>query len=119
MCLILYKVGHHVSHNATARSRGLELMTSPHLVAVIPVVSEVAREQVSKNNPDGWAMPDEKLDKRLKEKALRRVVTGDSVPAQEREKFTRARSLFDVSCRPDTDDPLWVELSDQAIAPAA
>ena len=117
--VILYKVGHHGSHNATARSRGLELMTSPHLVAMIPVVSEVAREQASKNNPDGWAMPYEKLDNRLKEKTRQRVITGDGAPARERQEFTGARSLFDVSYQPDTSDPLWVELSYKAIAPAA
>src|SRR5206468_2612149 len=34
---VLYKVGHHASHNATLREKGLMLMTSPALVAMIPV----------------------------------------------------------------------------------
>lgn len=33
---VLYKVSHHGSHNATVREKGLELMTHPDLVAMIP-----------------------------------------------------------------------------------
>jgi hypothetical protein len=33
---VLYKVSHHGSHNATVREKGLELMTHPELVAMIP-----------------------------------------------------------------------------------
>ncbi len=33
---VLYKVSHHGSHNATVRDKGLELMTHPELVAMIP-----------------------------------------------------------------------------------
>ena len=40
----LYKVGHHGSHNATLREKGLELMTHPDLVAMLPVEADgVAR----------------------------------------------------------------------------
>jgi hypothetical protein len=41
---VLYKVGHHGSHNATLKAKGLELMTHPHLVAMLPVEADgVAR----------------------------------------------------------------------------
>jgi hypothetical protein len=33
---VLYKVSHHGSHNATIRDKGLEMMTHPDLVAMIP-----------------------------------------------------------------------------------
>lgn len=33
---VLYKVGHHASHNATLKEKGLELMTHDELVALIP-----------------------------------------------------------------------------------
>lgn len=33
---VLYKVSHHGSHNATVRAKGLDLMTHPDLVAMIP-----------------------------------------------------------------------------------
>ncbi len=36
----LYKVGHHGSHNATLREKGLELMTHPNLVAMLPVEAD-------------------------------------------------------------------------------
>jgi hypothetical protein len=37
---VLYKVSHHGSHNATLRAKGLELMTHPDLVALIPEQEE-------------------------------------------------------------------------------
>jgi hypothetical protein len=33
---VLYKVSHHGSHNATLKDQGLEMMTHPDLVAMIP-----------------------------------------------------------------------------------
>ncbi len=39
-----YKVGHHGSHNATAKNAGLELMTHPELVAYVPVSVPVAQD---------------------------------------------------------------------------
>jgi glyoxylase-like metal-dependent hydrolase (beta-lactamase superfamily II) len=68
---VLYKVGHHASHNATLRAKGLELMTSPDLVALIPVDHE---EAVKKR----WNMPFPHLLKRLKEKTAGRVLRLDT-----------------------------------------
>jgi hypothetical protein len=48
---VFYKVGHHASHNATLRAAGLELMTSPELVAMIPVQEEFARKTKHWNMP--------------------------------------------------------------------
>lgn len=42
---VLYKVGHHGSHNATLRGRGLEMMTDDRLVALVPVDTYVAHEK--------------------------------------------------------------------------
>lgn len=42
--VVFYKVGHHGSHNATLRDRGLELMTNKDLVAFIPVSVPVAQD---------------------------------------------------------------------------
>ena len=36
----LYKVGHHGSHNATLKEKGLELMTHPDLIAMLPVEAD-------------------------------------------------------------------------------
>ncbi len=54
--VVFYKVGHHGSHNATLKTGGLEAMTSPDLVAFIPVHQKTAR----KHNPP-WIMPWENL----------------------------------------------------------
>jgi hypothetical protein len=107
--VVLYKVGHHGSHNATAREKGLELMTSPHLVAMIPVVKAVAREQANEHNKDGWAMPFGHLFDRLKEKTRDRIVLGDGAPDEEGATFG-PDSLFQPTYA-DGSEPLWVELT--------
>lgn len=71
---VLYKVGHHASHNATLRAKGLELMTSPDLVALIPVDEKVARRQGSHG---GWDMPFPPLLEKLHEKTRGRVIRAD------------------------------------------
>ena len=42
---IFYKVGHHGSHNATLRAKGLELMRSNEFVAFIPVNEAMAKKK--------------------------------------------------------------------------
>jgi Metallo-beta-lactamase superfamily len=60
---IFYKVGHHGSHNATLREKGLELMKSDRLAAFIPVDTKVAHDV------KGWEhMPLPAICERLKEK---------------------------------------------------
>lgn len=68
---VLYKVGHHGSHNATLRERGLELMTHPDLVAMVPVQQEFA------NGTKNWNMPFPSLLKRLEERSGGRVIRAD------------------------------------------
>jgi hypothetical protein len=69
---VLYKVGHYGSHNATLRAKGLELMESPDLVAMIPVDEEMARQV------KGWDMPFGELLKRLQEKTSGRILRADA-----------------------------------------
>jgi beta-lactamase superfamily II metal-dependent hydrolase len=68
---VLYKVGHHGSHNATLREKGLELMTNSELAAFVSVDREMARRM-------RWRMPHEPLYKRLQETTLGRVVLSDA-----------------------------------------
>ena len=69
---VLYKVGHHGSHNATLREKGLEQMISPELIALVPVNVAQARK-------NRWMdMPAEKLVVRLREKARGRVIYSDA-----------------------------------------
>ncbi len=41
---VLYKVGHHGSHNGTLKAAGLGQMSSPDLVALLPVDQDTARD---------------------------------------------------------------------------
>jgi hypothetical protein len=69
---VLYKVGHHGSHNATLREKGLELMKHPELAAMIPVDHAMA---VKKR----WSqIPFDPLLKRLAEKTGGRVMRSDN-----------------------------------------
>ena len=68
---VLYKVGHHGSHNATLKDKGLELMVSEELTAMIPVDESWALER----KPNPWRMPFgplyEDLERRTKGRILR------------------------------------------------
>lgn len=76
---VLYKVGHHGSHNATLREKGLELMNSRDLVAMIPVNTVFAQAA-----PRHWKMPFAPLYDRLSEKCKGRVLQADKAwPASE------------------------------------
>ena len=67
----LYKVGHHGSHNATLSKQGLELMTHPELVAMLPVEADgVARLGYGQ-------MPLKSLMKALREKTDGRILRID------------------------------------------
>ena len=75
---VLYKVGHHASHNATL-VQGLEAMKHEELVAMIPV--DKTDPNITK--PDGWKMPADNLYKRIKEKTKYRVLRMDDGFADE------------------------------------
>lgn len=60
---VLYKVGHHASHNATAKELGLELMNSEELVAMVP-------EKEKQYN----GIPYKPLVRKLKEKTKGRLI---------------------------------------------
>jgi hypothetical protein len=68
---ILYKVGHHSSHNATLEEHGLEMMGHEELMAFIPVDRTVATHKE-------WDMPARPLYRRLIEKTSGRVVRSDT-----------------------------------------
>ena len=91
----LYKVGHHGSHNATLKGRGLEMMTAKDLVAMVPTVEAEALEQ---GKPPGWQMPDSDVARALYERCKGRVIIGDrdwatdkaAAPHQPQPDFARA-----------------------------
>ena len=68
---VYYKVGHHGSHNATLKAKGLELMASPDLAAFIPT-NEADAKKV------GWGeMPFKGILEELEQRAGGRVVRAD------------------------------------------
>jgi hypothetical protein len=87
-------VGHHASHNATLRAKGLELMESPDLVAMIPVDHDMA---VKKRWP---GMPFPPLLERLEEKARGRVIRIDEgVPKEAKGASAAEWNAFQASVR--------------------
>jgi beta-lactamase superfamily II metal-dependent hydrolase len=73
---VLYKVGHHGSRNATLSEQGLELMTSPELVAIIPVDEKWAYNR----KPQPWEHPAKTLLQKLRAKARGRILRSDQIP---------------------------------------
>ncbi len=71
---VLYKVGHHGSHNATLREQGLELMTSDKLLAMLPVVETFA------HTVKHWQMPWPALYQRLLVRTKGRILRPDQAP---------------------------------------
>ncbi len=111
--VVFYKVGHHASHNATARARGLELMTDPRLCAAIPVVEAVAKVQgPGKKTPGkGWKMPFSHLYARLHEKTAGRIVQGDGDPAREAAAFAASDAGVTLRHEDAATGGRWVELT--------
>ena len=71
---VFYKVGHHGSHNATLKDKGLELMGSDELSAMIPVYEKQAHKQ----GRYGWEMPFPPLLKELLKKTSGRLARADT-----------------------------------------
>lgn len=68
----LYKVGHHGSHNATLKAKGLVLMTHPGLVAMVSTDEAFARLPAR-----GWQMPAAGTKRALLEATKGRLIRGD------------------------------------------
>ena len=103
---VLYKVGHHGSENATLRAKGLELMTSDELVAMITV----GRAKAEKLH---WAMPYDPMYRVLKTKTRGRILIAEdglppaadlaSLSAAARKRFLDAVKVA----------PLWIDYTIQ------
>lgn len=91
---VLYKVGHHGSHNATLKKHGLEMMSNfEELVALIPVDSKVALSK----RPHKWEMPFDALLEDLQKKTNGRVIASDKGKLREYEPPTvdTAKGLYE------------------------
>jgi hypothetical protein len=98
---VLYKVGHHGSHNATLREKGLELMASGELTAMIPVNRVTAKKM-------DWLMPFPSLLKRLEERTKGRVLDAETgVPEQRPAGWTAA--AWETFLAKTDMQPLWID----------
>ncbi len=74
---VLYKVGHHGSHNATLKAQGLSRMArTDRLVAMIPI-DEAEAHKPKGSNPQGWDMPYGKLLDELISRTEGRIMRAD------------------------------------------
>ena len=87
---IFYKVGHHGSHNATLKEKGLELMENLR-VAMIPVNEKMAKTK-------RWNhMPLDELVKELDHRAKGAVLRIDQPMAASQEQVVEDRLFFEVT----------------------
>src|SRR5580765_4348624 len=98
---VLYKVGHHGSHNATLREKGLELMAGGELAAMIPVNRVTAQKMA-------WLMPFPSLLNRLVEKTHGRVMDAEHGLDDAAPKDLGAAAWSDFIARTNV-QPGWVD----------
>jgi hypothetical protein len=105
---VLYKVGHHASHNATLKKLGLQLMRrKSKLVAMIPVDQGLAKKPKGKNK-DGWDMPHKPLLKELQARTEKRVLRSDEGDYDEG-KWKRYVKAPEVVGDVGGGDPLYIQ----------
>jgi hypothetical protein len=97
---VLYKVGHHGSHNATLRDKGLEMMTEERLVALVPVDTHIAHDKKH------WdKMPFDPLMASLRKHTSGRVIVADQPVADLPAGTFPAGRAVDSSALIDVDGP--------------
>jgi beta-lactamase superfamily II metal-dependent hydrolase len=103
---VLYKVGHHGSHNATLL-QAMEKMTHPDLVALLPV----DKDDPNIKRDKGWKMPAKHLMTRLNEKTSHRTLRMDGADGKENALSTRGikASWLRAGIKPVV-KPLYLEL---------
>ncbi len=95
---VFYKVGHHGSHNATLKEKGLELMRSEELIAFLPVNKAMAMDK-------RWTrMPLPSLVEALDERAKGRVVRIDEDYDPAKQRGAQGGSAADFKKRLKTTD---------------
>ena len=100
---VFYKVGHHGSHNATARAKGLALMGNPDLTAFVPTNQADARK-VRWNE-----MPFQPILDELDRRTQGRTVRADGEAAAGREPLPGARAPTGAIRAARGKPGLWVE----------
>ena len=110
---VFYKVGHHSSHNATAKAKGLEMMTSQsELTAFIPVDRQVA---LGRSPAGTWKMPARQLYRRLLDKCQGRVLRSDIGWASNVKVGTRGTEAEFAGLGTDAEWSAWTKSQQAAI----
>jgi hypothetical protein len=107
---VLYKVGHHGSHNATLRERGLELMLDPELTAMLPVEVVAAKRLRYHLMPLPGLV--EALNKRCADRVLQldKPFSGDRAPGEWRGLIRPVASTETIPAEGGQKErPLYVE----------
>jgi hypothetical protein len=100
---VLYKVGHHGSHNATLRDKGLKMMNHPDLVAMVPVDVKTAHEKKR------WKkMPFLPLVADLKKKTRGRILQVDQ-PLSEQPPEGVSEELWKKFLENTREEPLYFQ----------
>jgi beta-lactamase superfamily II metal-dependent hydrolase len=107
---VLYKVGHHGSRNATLKKKGLMMMTSKELVAMIPVDKTWAQTK------QGWEHPANNLLTEIRNATKGRVIRMDEIPEDaekppmpsEEEDEDQWKEFTD-NLEWDTKNQLWIQ----------
>ena len=104
---VFYKVGHHSSHNATAKGKGLEMMTAQsELTAFIPVDRQVA---LGRSPAGTWKMPARQLYRALLDKCQGRVVRSDVGWAVNVKEGTKGAESEFIALGTDADWAGWTK----------
>src|SRR5271165_863316 len=104
---VFYKVGHHSSHNATAKAKGLEMMNSEsELTAFIPVDRQVA---LGRSPAGTWKMPARQLYRRLLDKCQGRVVRSDIGWAANVKQGTKGTEAEFIALGTDAEWAAWTK----------
>ncbi len=104
---VFYKVGHHSSHNATAKAKGLEMMTRhDELTAFIPVDRQVA---LGRSPAGTWKMPARQLYRSLLEKCEGRVMRSDIGWAANVKTGTRGTEAEFAALGSDSEWSTWTK----------
>jgi hypothetical protein len=92
---VLYKTGHHGSHNST-NAEALNNMTHKELVVLIPV----EKSDPMVNYGKGWKMPAANLYKELKKRSRNRIIRMD-------DGISKAKAWDEISDQPSKNDLYW------------
>jgi hypothetical protein len=106
---VLYKVGHHGSHNATPKTFGLDLMTHPDLRALVPVDHEVATSARYGEMPLKSILDD--LENKTAGAVFRADGSADGLP---KGVFSFSKTMLKIKTTKDGEyfsRPMWVETS--------